>query len=553
MAKPNEREMTKMRNIKIKYKLPVFVMILAVIPLLIVSMIAMRLNSRSALGSSMELLKNQAEASVRFLGDFYGRQADGLIYASNLQMYVDYLTALENPGENGQAEAMEMLRRNIEDIQRVAISTDNRIDQIMLLDRQGTVAASPDQALVGTKLKDLESFDAAMKGQSGSYEVVREKSKEPMLLMGQPVKNSIGQVLGVIVRRIDLKELREYVENLRIGKNGTLFVLDGKGEPVAYGKEGLLTQIKQNQSLIAFSKKVSEKAVPVDETSFEYSVGSETLEAFARTENTTGWAVVAAMPQSEIYEYSLMVNHITLWVALAAGMLALIVGLVFAHGITAPLSELTENLNAIADGKMNYASICKGRDELAEVCSAANLMSHKLQVSYNKLAVFAKTDMLTGLLNRAGVYEVIAHTLDDRAQAAILLDLDGFKAVNDNFGHDSGDDVLVSVAAILKQDASETVYPARLGGDEFLLYFSHYDTRQQVIELGGRILEQIASIHTALGNSISVSASIGVAFSSEEEPGREILIKKADHAMYQVKQKGKSGVLVFENALLKTL
>ena len=131
----------------------------------------------------------------------------------------------------------------------------------------------------------------------------------------------------------------------------------------------------------------------------------------------------------------------------------------------------------------------------------------------------------------------------------MLLDLDGFKNVNDSYGHDFGDAVLVSVANILKSFQDKHIYQARLGGDEFLIFISHFDKPDMVECLGQKIFEEISNIKTAIGKPISISVSIGIAFSDENDFDKQNLIKKADLAMYKVKRNGKSGVLVFNDTL----
>jgi diguanylate cyclase (GGDEF)-like protein len=533
-----------MRNIKIKYRLPAFIVLLSVIPILIISVIAMHLNRQAAMQSSLELLDDQTSASEKFISSFYDRQNNALIYAANLQMYKDYLSILDGQSTGSKSD-LNTLRKNIENIQSVAIATDNRIDQIMLLDLKHRIVACPDHDLLGTTPVLSDAFLADIQSRKVACNVLHEDGKASILLMGQSVQNKDGRILGTITRKINITELTDYVKNLRIGNYGYLFILDQNGSLLCYANEQLPSLLQKSPDLIALAEEVRAGTLGEGNHALRYNDNQQILIASAAREESTGWTVVSAMPLAEIYKHSLLVNKITLLVALCAGILALICGLFFARSITIPLSSLTENLNAIADGTLDQMMRCKGNDELSDVCTAANVMSRKLQSSYSKLELSARTDPMTGLLNRAGVYDVISHTLDGHAQAVILLDLDGFKMINDTFGHDCGDEVLICVANVLKKFASESVYPARFGGDEFFLYISHYDAPANVCNLGRQILEGISAIRTALGHEVLVSASIGIAFCTPGDTSRENLIKKADLAMYQVKENGKSNILVY--------
>ncbi|MEA4875683.1 GGDEF domain-containing protein [Anaerorhabdus sp.] len=174
-------------------------------------------------------------------------------------------------------------------------------------------------------------------------------------------------------------------------------------------------------------------------------------------------------------------------------------------------------------------------------------MTDNLSQSYQRLEESAKTDILTLLPNRNAIYSVMDNLFNTQEnQACILLDLDGFKNVNDCFGHDHGDDVLISVAKVLRSEVKENVYISRLGGDEFLIFISKYESKEEVFSLANAILEKVNNISVALDKSIYISASLGIAFIDDKDENKSRLIKKADLAMYSVKSKSKSGVEVYQ-------
>jgi diguanylate cyclase (GGDEF)-like protein len=129
--------------------------------------------------------------------------------------------------------------------------------------------------------------------------------------------------------------------------------------------------------------------------------------------------------------------------------------------------------------------------------------------------------------------------------ALVLIDLDGFKDINDEWGHAVGDRVLIEVGARLQEFVRGSDLVARLGGDEFILLSEGIHNRQQVLELAERLLHVI-SLSVALQNqTVSVGASIGISFSDGIAPDIETLMRQADQAMYQRKRSGKQGVVLY--------
>jgi diguanylate cyclase (GGDEF)-like protein len=128
--------------------------------------------------------------------------------------------------------------------------------------------------------------------------------------------------------------------------------------------------------------------------------------------------------------------------------------------------------------------------------------------------------------------------------AVLVLDLDGFKAVNDSFGHAVGDQLLVEVARRLRAVSRATDTVARLGGDEFALLVVDA-TEEQVLDVADRIMTALQEPVRAGSQRCWVSASIGVRFST---PGHTagVLLRDADTAMYVAKGRGRGGIQVYE-------
>jgi diguanylate cyclase (GGDEF)-like protein len=125
--------------------------------------------------------------------------------------------------------------------------------------------------------------------------------------------------------------------------------------------------------------------------------------------------------------------------------------------------------------------------------------------------------------------------------AVAYLDLDGFKAVNDQYGHDAGDQLLIAVATHMKQALREGDTLARMGGDEFVAVLTDLADAQACVPLLVRLLEAAATPVEVNGLLLQVSASVGVTLYPQAEAlDAEQLLRQADQAMYAAKSSGKN-------------
>jgi diguanylate cyclase (GGDEF)-like protein/PAS domain S-box-containing protein len=168
------------------------------------------------------------------------------------------------------------------------------------------------------------------------------------------------------------------------------------------------------------------------------------------------------------------------------------------------------------------------------------------KTSEDKLIQLAFYDPLTSLPNRNLFQDRLNHTLTQACReegrfALCFIDLDGFKEINDNYGHLIGDAVLLETARRLKAcvRASDTV--ARLAGDEFTIIADKADNITGIAAVAKKIMDTMAEDFNIDGHKISCGVSIGIAVYPESGTDAETLLNSADTAMYEVKKTGKNG------------
>ncbi|MBO4395995.1 MAG: diguanylate cyclase [Eubacterium sp.] len=160
----------------------------------------------------------------------------------------------------------------------------------------------------------------------------------------------------------------------------------------------------------------------------------------------------------------------------------------------------------------------------------------------------ATVDRLTGFLNKISGTDTISKCCMDHRGALMIFDLDSFKLVNDLFGHDMGDRVLVAFSNIVRNNIREEDVVSRIGGDEFLAFFRDVSDEKSVSALCERLNEQLEKEAEKLmgaEHGIPLGISIGVAFAPEHGRSYKILFSYADNSLYRVKQAGKHGYEIY--------
>jgi diguanylate cyclase (GGDEF)-like protein len=181
-----------------------------------------------------------------------------------------------------------------------------------------------------------------------------------------------------------------------------------------------------------------------------------------------------------------------------------------------------------------------GTIEGAIACVADITDSARMRDELERRATF---DELTGCYNRASIMQAlednIASGQRQAGRAVVFIDLDLFKAINDEQGHAAGDELLESVARRLQDVVREGDMVGRIGGDEFLAVCPDIASPGQAMKLAGRLaLAQREALDVASGGAIVIQASIGVAFSCSEGDDADAMVAKADAAMYESKRQG---------------
>ncbi len=245
------------------------------------------------------------------------------------------------------------------------------------------------------------------------------------------------------------------------------------------------------------------------------------------------------------------VRNDVIWGVALLGAMAIVYAtlaayIVFRRVVGAPITKILASMQHFTQTgvhrKINYAA----RDELGDVIEAFNAMqtrlareSAALNDANDMLRRAVHTDALTGLPNR-GALAVRAGRYCAGAlpapMAALLIDVDSFKEINDRLGHAAGDDVLRQSAQRLQDAAGRSAFIARLGGDEFVARLDGATGEHDCAALEARIEAAFAKPMVIGGKKLVVRLSVGAALSPSDEMDMDALIARADQRMYEIKR-----------------
>ena len=212
--------------------------------------------------------------------------------------------------------------------------------------------------------------------------------------------------------------------------------------------------------------------------------------------------------------------------------------------------NITKSRKAILCEWKNAIIYSHGKDKEYVVSMAIDITKQKQ--SEDKLKLRAYTDQLTGLNNRHIFYMKFAQAIKqakrhNRKLATLFIDLDGFKSINDSYGHEAGDLVLKVVSQRIKDNCRETDITARLGGDEFAILLDDAKNEDVIKKVAQNLLKAIIKpIELDQDKLIAIGASIGISLYPEHGNQAEKLLKVADLAMYEVKQGSKDNLNIAE-------
>lgn len=377
----------------------------------------------------------------------------------------------------------------------------------------------------------------------------------------RPVFNEQKEIEGVVATDVSLKKLSGFMERFKLTQNGVAFIVDAAGNLIATSTGELLYRldgsIKKPVSatestnelvratyaqFVASLQKNSAPEMPYT-THFKTSEGAVGASFNAiRDDAGLNWFTLVAVPRSDFtagLSGSLMR---AIFVGLAAAGIAVLFGLWILSWVARDLKLLTAAAKRISDGHIGESLAIFRHDEIGELAR-----------SFEKMHVDLQVDELTGVYNRETFVRLLDRTIREAREAnavgdknimqhfsVLFIDINKFKAINDDFGHLAGDNMLKAVAERLQQAVRAGDIVARYGGDEFVVMLKDINQAATAMLIAAKISETmdqpVEGLKSIDGLAVHPSVSVGISIFPLDGDTVDELIRLADKRMYGQKR-----------------
>jgi diguanylate cyclase (GGDEF)-like protein len=433
-----------------------------------------------------------------------------------------------------------------------------------LLDAEGNVKAATGDILVGENIAErpvyLEALKEPFVGDVHDAvllsKLLPNPSGEPLKFVdiSTPLFNDAGEFTGVLAAHLSWEWSLEVQRSVLAPfqevrqQQMDVMVLSDKDHAVLSGPEALIGQalVLPDMDHLSADNEWKVQRWPDGETyltGFAKGVGYGNYPGL-------GWRIVIRQPIelafAQVRELIVFMIAIGITLAVFCGLIAWLL----ARKVARPLSLISEAANKLRRGEEAEIPFTRGIKDIEVLSSSLSILIAELTERKSALVRMedkAHHDKLTGLLNRSAMDIAVQQAVRQAEErggglAFVYMDLDGFKAVNDTYGHAAGDELLKGVADRLRASSRGDDYLFRMGGDEFVLILSvsGAEAEREAESVARRILESVRMPFDIEGRRMGVSCSIGLAMWPQEGRGIDALLRDADEALYASKSKGKN-------------
>jgi len=371
-------------------------------------------------------------------------------------------------------------------------------------------------------------------------------SGQGLIIMAAPVLDAGGHVLAVIqgVTQLDAPGFLSRIQNNRIGETGGFLLVSPRDRLFVAAS---LPDMRLRPTPPVGANRLHDRAMEGWRGSGT-TVNADGVEEIVAVSSvpSADWFVVARMPTSEAFQSVSTARQLLLQKGGSLSLLAVVLFALFLFYLFRPLREASRKVHQMADGLLPLSALPVVRhDEVGEMVRGFNFVVAKVLDNEARMTELAHRDALTGLPNRLSfrqrAEQTVALVRRQKGKLALMfIDLDGFKPINDECGHEAGDLLLQKVAVRLGEGLRQADMVARFGGDEFVVLLSGLGDRQAATRLAEKLIASLAVPYRFNDREMRIGASIGIAFLPDDGEDIETLIAQADAAMYDAKHAGRN-------------
>lgn len=425
---------------------------------------------------------------------------------------------------------------------RLKYQTDS-FNSVVITNMKGKIlATSPDSLqLIGHTVNTPGALEALKMRRPMISKPYISLAKNLVIVISTPVVSEQGEYLGYIGGTIYLRQksiLNELLGEHYYRDGSYIAVLDNERRILYHPDANRVGEVVKPRPLTEAPKSSANGSLMVTNLA-----GKAMLAGYAVVPSS-GWEIVTQRPTDATLKpleglmYKVL-RHLT-----PLAIVTLLIVWLFSRLIARPLWLLARSANEMdkPDVSSNIREIPSWYFESTQLKRALLIGISLLQKKIGKLKFETQTDPMTGLFNRRGLAMTLESVVQLRQQfSAITLDIDHFKAINDSYGHDIGDEVIKSLAEQIRHSARESDILCRVGGEEFLVLLPGTPLAE-----AGMIAERLRqNVETLMLPGIQpITISLGVAYWNQQQGEPDKALKRADEALYRAKKEGRNRVVI---------
>ena len=456
-------------------------------------------------------------------------------------MIINYL---KSPSDEQHETVSKILQSNNDDVFKdpnLMALTNGEANQLIRTDHSKLV-----------NIAKRRHFQEAMQGRDFVSDVILSMSTGEMIIVLEvAVKDELQKPIGMLQRNINLKALQQFVET-QDDEEISVIIIDREGKIIAYSDKimDFAAEHEGEGSYKFITEEINDNIGNI-RTNIN---GEDTLVCYSRN-LLTDWVIITVQP----YHYILDQVYEKIAKAVIVGLLMLLFVSVTAYllsiKVTKPIIEIRNAADKIVKGTGSFDKIeISSDDELGAMAEAFN----KIRSARDAYQLESELDSLTKLYNKSTTENICKMKLknfnenenNDTWLAVYIIDLDHFKEINDNFGHQFGDKVLIEFSKVIRKQFRPNDCIGRFGGDEFIVVLDNLPNDIEIIKHKAVQIQKATRNIYIDGQSAGVTASIGIAIAPEDGKDYETLFKIADESLYLVKNGGRDGYCYDQNKVI---
>ncbi len=410
----------------------------------------------------------------------------------------------------------------------------------IILDKNGIVVSGYSNFSLGIDLSEQDYFiNSKTDGKSYiSDSGISLKSKERVFSISHGVFSSDGEFLGVLVLFIRMDFFNSFLSDIKPGENSYSYLTDKNGIILYHPDSSLLGKVDQqpeiDMNIIEFASDKTAKT-----GSFIGQADGKEQMMFFYLLDDIEWALVLREPVKDFHSARFTLINTLVITVLVCIAIAIILGTYLSKYVTEPINRLNRTFGKAAiDGQYEKCTY-KAKHEFGKLVNSYNSMVDTLDLYFEQTEFLAYNDTLTGIGNWSAITQRLSQLIEYNTECGVIsFDIDDFKVINEFYGRDFGNILIIEISKRLSNPINCFDTVARTGGDEFcVITLGDVHEVEQKIEL---VLELIGEPIILNGIRIELTASLGVVALPCNSFQPNEIIKKVEMAMYTSKSAGKN-------------